>query len=39
MGEVPPRVLLRVADTLQWNNDDQAAGVEEQVADEVVQGD
>lgn len=38
MGELPPRVLLRVADTLQWNGDDQAQ-VEHRTAEKVVRAD
>lgn len=38
MGELPPRVLLRVADTLQWDDDGQAK-VESRAAERVVRAD
>ncbi|HSP59089.1 MAG TPA: MucB/RseB C-terminal domain-containing protein [Halomonas sp.] len=38
MGELPPRVLLRVADTLQWKGDDQAKA-EPRAAEKGVQAD
>lgn len=38
MGELPPRVLLRVADTLQWKGDDQAQ-VEPRADEKIVRAD